>query len=74
MRMRQPAFGVIAMTVAACALTLPPDRVAESDFRSLAGTYTGGLSSPHTLEADAAARRRAREVEALFESYASTPG
>ena len=29
MRMRQVAFGLIAMTVAACAPTLPPNRVGD---------------------------------------------
>ena len=49
MRMRQLAFGLIAMTVAACAPTLPPNRVAVSDFRSLAGTYTGIMNEASEL-------------------------
>ena len=49
MRMRQLAFGLIAMTVAACAPTLPPNRVAVSDFRSLAGTYTGTMNEASEL-------------------------
>ena len=44
MRMRHLAFGLIAMTVAACAPTVPPNRVAVSDFRSLAGTYHGTMN------------------------------
>jgi hypothetical protein len=49
MRMRQVAFGLIAMTVAACAPTLPPNRVAVSDFRSLAGTYSGTMNEASEL-------------------------
>jgi len=49
MRMRQLAFSLIAMTVAACAPTLPPNRVAVSDFRSLAGTYTGTMNEASEL-------------------------
>ena len=49
MRMRQVAFGLIAMTVAACAPTLPPNRVAVNDFRSLAGTYTGTMNEASEL-------------------------
>lgn len=44
MRMRALTCGLIAMTVAACAPTLPANRVAVSDFRSLAGTYTGTMN------------------------------
>ena len=47
--MRQLAFGLIAMTVAACAPTLPPNRVAVTDFRSLAGTYTGTMNEASEL-------------------------
>jgi hypothetical protein len=47
--MRQLAFGLIAVTVAACAPTLPPNRVAVSDFRSLAGTYTGTMNEASEL-------------------------
>jgi hypothetical protein len=49
MRMRQLALGLIAMTVAACAPTLPPNPVAVSDFRSLAGTYTGTMNEASEL-------------------------
>jgi hypothetical protein len=49
MRMQQLAFGLIAMTVAACAPTLPPNRVPASDFRSLAGTYTGAMNEASEL-------------------------
>ena len=49
MKMRQLAFGLIAMTVAACAPTLPPNRVAVSDFQSLAGTYTGTMNEASEL-------------------------
>lgn len=49
MRMRRLAFGLIAMTVAACAPTLPPNRVAVSDFRSLAGTYRGTINEASEL-------------------------
>ena len=49
MRIRQVAFGLIAMTVAACAPTLPPNRVAVNDFRSLAGTYTGTMNEASEL-------------------------
>ena len=49
MRIRQLAFGLIAMTAAACAPTLPPNRVAVSDFQSLAGTYTGTMNEASEL-------------------------
>ena len=49
MRMRHLAFGLIAMTVAACAPTVPPNRVAVSDFRSLAGTYHGTMNEASEL-------------------------
>ena len=49
MRMRQLAFGLIAMTVAACAPTLPPNRVAVNDFQSLAGMYTGTMNEASEL-------------------------
>jgi len=49
MRMRQLAFGLIALTVAACAPTVPPNRVAVSDFRGLAGTYTGTMNEASEL-------------------------
>ncbi len=47
--MRYLALGVIAMTVAACAPTVPPNRVAASDFQSLAGTYTGVMNEASEL-------------------------
>ena len=47
--MRLLAFGLIAVTVAACAPTLPPNRVAVTDFRSLAGTYTGTMNEASEL-------------------------
>jgi hypothetical protein len=47
--MRQLAFGVIAMTVAACAPTLPSNRVAVNDFQRLAGTYTGTMNEASEL-------------------------
>lgn len=50
MRIRQLAFGLIAMTVAACAPTLPPNRVAVNDFRSLAGTYAGTMNETGELK------------------------
>lgn len=49
MKMRQLAFGLIAMTVAACAPTLPPNRVAVNDFQTLAGTYTGTMNEATEL-------------------------
>lgn len=49
MRMRQLAFGLIVMGVAACAPALPANRVAVSDFRSLAGTYTGTMNEASEL-------------------------
>ena len=49
MRMRQVALGLIAMTVAACTPTLPPNRVAVNDFRTLAGTYTGTMNEASEL-------------------------
>jgi hypothetical protein len=49
MRVRHLALGVIVMAVAACAPAVPPNRVAVSDFRSLAGTYTGTMNEASEL-------------------------
>lgn len=43
------AFGLIAMTVAACTPTLPPNRVAVNDFQRMAGTYTGVMNEASEL-------------------------
>jgi hypothetical protein len=49
MKVRQLAIGMVVMAVAACAPTVPPNRVAVSDFRSLAGTYTGTMNEASEL-------------------------
>jgi hypothetical protein len=49
MKVRQLAVGMVVMAVAACAPTVPPNRVAVSDFRSLAGTYTGTMNEASEL-------------------------
>jgi len=51
--MRQLALGLIVMTVGACAPTLPPNRVAASDFQDLAGTYTGVMNEASELNRSA---------------------
>ncbi len=70
MRIRQVAFGLIAMTVAACAPTLPPNRVAVNDFRSLAGTYTGTMNEASELNRSA---RLTLEPNGQFELSVGDP-
>jgi hypothetical protein len=44
MRLRPIAIARIAPTLAACAPSLPPNRVQVTDLRNLAGTYTGTMN------------------------------
>jgi hypothetical protein len=70
MRTRQLAFGLIAMTVVACAPTLPPNRVAVSDFQRLAGTYTGTMNEASELNRSV---RLVLEPNGAFELSVSDP-
>jgi len=49
MRMRQIAVGLLAVGVAACATAVPPNRVAVTDLRTLAGTYSGTMNEASEL-------------------------
>src|SRR5258706_10877727 len=68
--MRYLALGVIAMTVAACAPTVPPNRVAASDFQSLAGTYTGVMNEASELNREV---RLVLHPDGSFELSAGDP-
>jgi hypothetical protein len=70
MRVRQIAVGLLALAVAACATALPPNRMAVTDLRTLAGTYSGTMNEASELNRSV---RLVLQPDGVFELVVGDP-
>jgi hypothetical protein len=70
MRLRQAIVGLLALCVAGCATALPPNRVAVTDLRALAGTYSGTMNEASELNRSV---RLVLQPDGVFELVVGDP-
>jgi hypothetical protein len=70
MRTRRIAIGLVALILAACAPSLPPNRALVTDLRALAGTYTGNMDEASEHDRSV---RLVLQPDGIFELVVSDP-